>query len=203
MPAPRLKLLLVSGSVAVVALAGCGSSKPAASSASATTGGAGPSATAGSSATLPDASSVPSGSTPATTLFTPGPVPDVAGAQDLSKEPVIAPGTGAPPAALTGKDLVEGKGAVAGAAAGVTVQYVGALWSGKVFDASWTDSGPATFQLNGVIPGFKDAIIGMAVGGRREIVIPPQLGYGAAGQPPTIPPNSTLVFVIDLLQVQQ
>jgi peptidylprolyl isomerase len=53
-----------------------------------------------------------------------------------------------------------------------------------------------------VIPGFKDAIIGMRVGGRREVVIPPDLGYGAQGQPPTIQPGETLVFVIDLLGVQ-
>jgi peptidylprolyl isomerase len=84
----------------------------------------------------------------------------------------------------------------------VQVQYVGALYdTGKVFDASWTDNGPATFPLNGVIAGFKDAIIGMKVGGRREIVIPPAEGYGAAGSPPAIPANATLVFVIDLLGV--
>ena len=52
-----------------------------------------------------------------------------------------------------------------------------------------------------MVPGFRDAIVGMKVGGRREIVIPPAEGYGAAGQPPTIPGNSTLVFVIDLLKV--
>jgi FKBP-type peptidyl-prolyl cis-trans isomerase len=91
---------------------------------------------------------------------------------------------------------------VAGASNTVKVQYVGALYTtGKVFDASWTDSGPTSFPLSGVIPGFKDAIIGMKVGGRREIVIPPAFGYGAAGQPPTIPGNATLVFVIDLLGV--
>jgi peptidylprolyl isomerase len=131
-------------------------------------------------------------------------VPTVTGASDLSKEPVTAAGSGSPPTRLTGKDLVVGTGTKAGPNATVTVQYVGTLWTdGKVFDASWTDQGPVSFQLSGVIPGFKDAIIGMQIGGRREIVIPPALGYGASGQPPTIPPNATLVFVIDLLQVQQ
>jgi peptidylprolyl isomerase len=82
------------------------------------------------------------------------------------------------------------------------VQYVGALYTtGKVFDASWTDSGPASFPVGGVVPGFRDALLGMKVGGRREVVIPPELGYGAAGYPPAIPPNATLVFVIDLLGI--
>lgn len=122
----------------------------------------------------------------------------------MKSEPKIAAGAGTPPTQLTGKDLVMGSGTTAGAEATVTVQYVGALWSdGKVFDASWTDQGAASFALSGVIAGFKDAIIGMKVGGRREIVIPPAMGYGAAGQPPTIPANATLVFVIDLLSVSQ
>jgi peptidylprolyl isomerase len=77
------------------------------------------------------------------------------------------------------------------------VQYVGTLYSnGTVFDASWTDSGPATFPLDQVVPGFKDAISGMQVGGRREVVIPP-----APPDLPRIPPNATLVFVIDLLAI--
>ncbi len=79
---------------------------------------------------------------------------------------------------------------------------MGALYStGTVFDASWTDNGPATFALTGVIAGFKDAIIGMKIGGRREIVIPPSFGYGAGGSAPAIPGNATLIFVIDLLGV--
>ena len=160
--------------------------------------------TAASASTAPSSSAAggSASSTPPSTLFATGPVPAVTGATDLTKEPKVAPGAGQPPTALTGRDLVVGHGSVAGPDATVQVQYVGTLYqSGKVFDASWTDSGPATFPLNGVVPGFKDAIVGMRVGGRREIVIPPALGYGAAGSPPVIPPNSTLVFVIDLLAV--
>lgn len=194
MPVPKAPFLALAAAAGMTAFAGCGSSRP-------TGTGSGQSTT--SQATSSTTAVGAAGSTPSTTLWAAGPVPAVNGADDLTKEPTISPGTGTPPSTLTGKDLVVGKGAVAGPNASVTVQYVGALWTGKVFDASWTDSGPASFQLNGVIPGFKDAIIGMAIGGRREIVIPPALGYGAAGQPPTIPPNSTLVFVIDLLQVQQ
>lgn len=140
--------------------------------------------------------------TSASTLFVAGTVPSVSGATDLSKEPTVTAGSGNPPTVLTGKDLVVGTGAQAAAHDNVQVQYVGALWStGKVFDASWTDSGPASFSLDGVVPGFADAVIGMRVGGRREIVIPPALGYGASGSGAVIPPNATLVFVIDLLQV--
>jgi FKBP-type peptidyl-prolyl cis-trans isomerase len=120
----------------------------------------------------------------------------------LSAEPMVAPGASPAPTVLTGMDLVAGTGATAANGDTVMVQYVGALYAtGKVFDASWTDSGPTSFPLSGVIAGFRDAIIGMKVGGRREIVIPPAFGYGAAGQPPTIPGNATLVFVIDLLGI--
>ena len=159
-------------------------------------------ATSAGTTTPPSTAAAGAASSSASTLFTTGPVPAVSGATDLAHEPKVAAGTGQPPSSLTGRDLVVGHGAVAGPDATVQVQYVGTLYqSGKVFDASWTDSGPATFPLNGVVPGFKDAIVGMHVGGRREIVIPPALGYGAAGSPPVIPPNSTLVFVIDLLAV--
>jgi len=193
---PSVRILIVAGATAALVLAGCSSSKST-SSASATTSA--PSASASTT-------TVPSVSAPAetsSTLFVTGRVPAVSGATDMSKEPMIAAGGSNPPRVLTGKDLVVGTGATAGPSATVQVQYVGSLYSnGKVFDASWTDNGPATFPLSGVVPGFKDAIVGMKVGGRREIVIPPAYGYGAAGSPPAIPPNATLVFVIDLLVVQ-
>lgn len=195
MPATKAPVFALAALAGMAALVGCGSSKSSGSA----TGTSEPPQTSSTTAASGTGSAT---TTPTTTLFANGPVPAVSGADDLTKEPNISPGTGTPPSSLTGKDLVVGKGAVAGPNASVTVQYVGALWTGKVFDASWTDSGPASFQLSGVIPGFKNAIIGMAVGGRREIVIPPAEGYGSAGQPPTIPPNSTLVFVIDLLKVQ-
>lgn len=180
-------------------LSACGSS----STKTTTSGSKGSAATTSATTSLPPsttASAAPGGN-PDTVAD--GPVPAVTGATDLTKEPGVAAGTGPAPTALTGKDLVIGLGAAATPASTVKVQYVGAFFdTGKVFDASWTDgSGPATFPLSGVIPGFKDAIAGMKIGGRREVVIPPALGYGANGQPPTIPGNSTLVFVIDLLAV--
>lgn len=195
----RPRTVLATACATTALLAGCSSSSggKAAASGPATSTSTAPATTSGGAT----GSGAGAQSTP-TTLFVTGSVPAVSGASDLSKEPTVSAGTGTPPTVLTGKDLVVGTGTVAGPDSTVKVQYVGALYStGKVFDASWTDSGPTSFSLNGVIAGFKDAIIGMHVGGRREIVIPPAEGYGAAGSPPVIPPNATLVFVIDLLSV--
>src|SRR5579884_2339114 len=131
-----------------------------------------------------------------------GSVPAVSNATDLHKEPLPSAGSGAPPTSLVVKDLVTGTGAAPTASSTVEVQYVGANYAdGKVFDSSWQRGQPASFPLNGVIPGFSQAIEGMKVGGRREVVIPPALGYGANGSPPAVGPNETLVFVIDLLAV--
>jgi peptidylprolyl isomerase len=85
------------------------------------------------------------------------------------------------------------------------VKYTGVSWStGKQFDSNW-DPGrkPFGFRLGAgmVIPGWDQGLINMRVGGRRELVIPPSLAYGAQGQPPVIAPNETLVFVIDLKKV--
>ena len=123
---------------------------------------------------------------------------------DLSKEPVIAKQTGPAPTSLVTKDLIVGTGATAEPGDSVTVNYVGALYkSGKVFDASWERHQlfTATLSSGSVIAGWVKGIAGMKVGGRRELIIPPSLGYGKTGQPPTIPPNSTLVFVVDLISV--
>src|SRR5260221_6942075 len=106
-------------------------------------------------------------------------------------------------ASLVTKDLVAGTGATATASNTVVVQYVAANYTdGKDFDSSWVRGQRATFPLNGVVPGFAQGIVGMKAGGRREIVIPPSLGYGASGSPPAVSPNETLVFVVDLLSIQ-
>jgi peptidylprolyl isomerase len=86
----------------------------------------------------------------------------------------------------------------------VTVQYVGVDYkNGKEFDSSWSRNEPFSFTLGAgeVIPGWDQGVEGMKVGGRRELIIPPNLAYGEAGAPPAIGPNETLVFVIDLLEV--
>jgi peptidylprolyl isomerase len=127
----------------------------------------------------------------------------VSGATDLRTAPVLGPGTAPPPTGLETKDLVVGTGATAKASDTVEVQYVGADYTnGKNFDSSWSRGQPTSFPLNGVVPGFAQGIVSMKVGGRREIVIPPGLGYGATGSPPAVAPNETLVFVVDLLGIQ-
>ncbi len=120
----------------------------------------------------------------------------------LAHKPTVVVPKGSPPKSLVKIDLIKGTGPVATASSTVTVQYVGVLYSnGKQFDASWNDGSgaPTSFSLaGGVIQGWTQGIPGMRVGGRRELIIPPSLGYGKAGSPPKIPPNATLVFVIDL-----
>lgn len=121
-----------------------------------------------------------------------------------NKKPKVTVPTGAPPTQLETKDLIEGEGAEAKAGDEVTVQYVGVNYkTGKEFDASWDRGEPFTFQLGAgmVIPGWDQGVEGMKVGGRRELIIPPELGYGSTGSPPAIPPNETLVFVVDLVEV--
>ena len=120
----------------------------------------------------------------------------------LSKEPTVTPPSGAAPTKLETKDLITGTGPEATSGETVTVNYVGVLYTnGKVFDASWKRHEPFTFALGKgqVIPGWDQGIAGMKVGGRRELIIPSALAYGAKGSPPTIPPNAPLVFVVDML----
>jgi len=146
-------------------------------------------------AKAPATSSTPTPKPPATTATTPTSGP-------LSKEPSATPPSGAPPTAVVVKDLIKGTGPEAKLGKSITVNYVGALFhGGKVFDASWKRGQPATFPLEQgkLIAGWTQAIPGMKVGGRRELVIPAALAYGAKGSPPSIPPNAPLVFVIDLL----
>jgi FKBP-type peptidyl-prolyl cis-trans isomerase len=134
-------------------------------------------------------------------------VPAPAGATtDLSTKPVVAPGTAPAPKELQYADIVEGDGEEAKTGDQVTVKYLGAIYeTGKEFDSSWSRGPEETFPFGicrqGVVPGFAVGPTGMKVGGRRQIVIPPELGYGAQGSPPSIPPNSTLVFVVDLVEV--
>lgn len=120
-------------------------------------------------------------------------------------KPKVTVPKGAPPKKLEVKDLEEGSGATAKAGDAATVNYVGVNYkTGKEFDASWDRGEPFTFTLGAgeVIPGWDQGVAGMKVGGRRELIIPPGLGYGSAGAPPAIPPNETLVFVVDLEAVE-
>ena len=100
-------------------------------------------------------------------------------------------------------DQTVGTGAVAQAGDSITVNYVGSLTNGTVFDASANHGQPFTFTLGAgqVIPGWDQGLVGMKVGGKRTLVIPPALGYGAQGAGGVIPPNATLVFQVELVSV--
>jgi FKBP-type peptidyl-prolyl cis-trans isomerase len=102
------------------------------------------------------------------------------------------------------EDLKVGTGAEATKGKTVTVHYVGTLTNGSKFDSSRDRNEGFTFQLGAgrVIQGWDEGVAGMKVGGLRKLTIPPELGYGARGFPPVIPPNSTLVFEVELLQVR-
>ena len=115
--------------------------------------------------------------------------------------PTISAPKGQAPASLETRDDIVGTGAVALATSTLTVHYTLMAWStGKVVESSWTGGSPATFALSQVIPGWQQGMPGMKDGGRRTLVIPPSLGYGAAGAGP-IGPNETLIFVVDLVAV--
>lgn len=120
-------------------------------------------------------------------------------------KPKVTVPSGPPPAKLEVVEIEEGSGAKAEAGDTVSVQYVGVGYeSGEEFDSSWSRNEPFSFQLGAgmVIPGWDQGVQGMKVGGRRELIIPPELAYGEAGSPPAIGPNETLIFVIDLLAVE-
>ena len=101
-------------------------------------------------------------------------------------------------------DIRVGNGAVAKEGSHVRVHYTGWLTSGKKFDSSVDAGKPFDFTIgNGeVIKGWEEGITGMRVGGKRQLRIPPDLAYGAEGSPPDIPPNSTLIFDVQLLGVE-
>lgn len=102
-------------------------------------------------------------------------------------------------------DIRTGTGPAAATGRLVGVRYTGWLYSATGVDNKGTqfDSGAFAFTVgSGVISGFSQGVIGMQVGGLRRVVIPPNLGYGAAGSPPAIPGNSTLIFEIELLSLQ-
>jgi peptidylprolyl isomerase len=181
--------------IVVVAVSGSGKKKPSASN-----------------TTPPTASSAPSSPVPAAT----GPSVSfdgvtVKGATDLSGAPGVTSKSAQDPAKLEYKDLVVGKGKAATPKSTVSVQYAGALYkTGTEFDSSWTNNGgkPVSFSLTGVVPGFTRGIGGttgvpaMKAGGRRIIIMPAALGYGPASPSGSnIPPNSSLVFVVDLKTV--
>jgi FKBP-type peptidyl-prolyl cis-trans isomerases 1 len=101
-------------------------------------------------------------------------------------------------------DLVVGSGRVAAAGNLVTVHYTGWLTNGSKFDSSVDRHDPFSFPIGSgkVIRGWDEGVAGMKVGGKRKLTIPPQLGYGSRGAGGVIPPNATLVFDVELLEVR-
>ena len=174
-------LMLTISACALLAFAGCG----------------------GDDSTTESTESAPA-TTESNTAESPKPAKKAGQASKKTKPKVTVP-SGPPPKQLEVNDLEEGSGAEAKAGDTVTVQYVGVGYeSGEEFDASWDRGEPFPFQLGAgmVIPGWEQGIEGMKVGGRRELIIPPELAYGQAGSPPAIGPNETLIFVVDLLAVE-
>jgi peptidylprolyl isomerase len=147
-------------------------------------------------------------STVATTTTTLAPVSigtiaDPSPAGTFTKAPTMVIPPGAPPTTLEAKNLITGTGLRARTGDTITAEYVlGTYSSRKVVQSSWT-SKPFSFVLNttSVIPGFADGVVGMRVGGRRELIIPPSLGYGNNSPGTGIAKNDTLVFIIDLRKV--
>ena len=125
--------------------------------------------------------------------------------KDLAQKPQVAKPAGTPPTELVKEDIVKGKGPAAKPGDVVSMQYAGWSWStGTEFDSSWSrNREPFQFQLGAqmVIPGWDQGIAGMKKGGRRLLVIPPDLAYGEQGSPPAIGPSETLIFVVDLEKI--
>ncbi|MGP0110070.1 MAG: FKBP-type peptidyl-prolyl cis-trans isomerase [Acidimicrobiales bacterium] len=152
-----------------------------------------------SSSSTTGAASAPS-STPAATATVQDPSP----AGTFGTKPTVVVPPGAPPTQLESKDLIVGTGPAAKPGDEVTVQYVGVAYSSKQqFDASWDRGQPFQFVLGEgqVIKGWDEGVVGMQVGGRRELIIPPNQAYGANSPSAGIAPNDTLIFIVDLLKI--
>ena len=187
----RRALALVALAAGALVLAACSSSPSSNSSSVATT------SSASTTTSVPGSSALDA--------IVPIPAADRSPAGTAGQAPTVTIPTGPPPTHLESADLIVGTGRAAVPGDQVTVQYVLATYSAQmVIQSSWT-SQPYTFTLGKrqVIPGWDKGVVGMHVGGRRELIIPPSLGYGP--NPPAgaegIASNDTLVFVIDLVSI--
>lgn len=183
-------LLVAAGLLAGITLAAC-SSTPSQSSGAAS--GSGTTSTSSSTST---SVSIGGGAAANIEWSPPG---------TFGTEPTVIVPSGTPPNQLLVHDLIVGTGATAQNGDQLSVQYIGYSWTTRQkFDASW-DRGaqPLIFTLGAgtVIPGWDQGLVGMKVGGRRELIIPPSLGYGAQSPSPAIASNDTLIFVVDLVKI--
>ncbi|QWV92532.1 FKBP-type peptidyl-prolyl cis-trans isomerase [Geomonas oryzisoli] len=132
--------------------------------------------------------------------------------KDATKQPATektaakaAAGAVTTPSGLSYTDLVVGTGPSPTSGKGVKVHYTGTLENGTKFDSSLDRGQPFIFRIGAgeVIPGWDEGVMSMKVGGKRKLVVPPQLGYGANGAGGVIPPNATLIFEVELLDVEK
>jgi FKBP-type peptidyl-prolyl cis-trans isomerase len=127
-----------------------------------------------------------------------------AGAGGTGGPPPVTGQSNTTPSGLEYLDVVVGTGAVANAGQQVSVHYTGWLADGSSFDRSVSRGQPFAFALGRgqVIKGWDEGVSGMRIGGKRRLIIPAALGYGARGAPGAIPPNATLIFDVELLDVR-
>jgi peptidylprolyl isomerase len=179
----RLRATLTAlAAVAAFALTGCGGNDAADTAGATDTPASSAPSTDGTESPTPEESAVP------------------------AEVPTVDVPPGAPPTELQITEVTEGTGEVAEPGDHVFVDYVGVLYESpdQPFDQSYSRGQPIDFTVGGgVIEGFSEGVTGMRVGGRRQVVIPPDKGYGAQGAGGVIPPNATLVFVMDLREVQK
>jgi peptidylprolyl isomerase len=180
MPRPMLRpILILIAVIAVLGVSACGDDDDGANG----SGGAGATQQDSTTETTPSADAL----------------------KDTTTKPVIPKPTGTPPRKLVKEDIVKGKGPGAKPGDTVTVNYVGLNFSnGQEFDSSWDSGASFPVQLGAgmVIEGWDKGLVGIRKGGRRMLTIPPEMGYGAEGYPPDIPPNETLVFVVDAVSIK-
>ena len=120
---------------------------------------------------------------------------------NMGEAPTIGAPSGTPRTTLESKDIVVGTGAEVAATSTITFHYTLMTWSnGALIESSWNSGSPATYPLVELIVGWQQGIPGMKVGGRRLLIVPPDLGYGAQGSGP-VGPNETLIFVMDIVSV--